>query len=223
MALPLPHNMSLIEAAAIPEVFLTAYQALIWLGKEHKGETVLIHAGGRGVGPAAIQLAKAQGASVLVTASSGKHQACKELGADLAIDYQTQDFHEKVLAYTDGRGVDVIIDFVAAPYFQQNIDSLATDGRLVLLATLGGGKIENFDLREVLIKRLQLTGSTLRARNQEYQITLTQAFSAFALPLFQNKQIKPVIDKVFDWKEVQEAHKHMEANKNIGKIVLKIS
>jgi NADPH:quinone reductase-like Zn-dependent oxidoreductase len=128
-----------------------------------------------------------------------------------------------VAAYTDGRGVDVIIDFVAAPYFHQNIDSLATDGRLVLLATLGGGKIENFDLRKVLIKRLQITGSTLRARSLEYQMALNQAFSAFAFSLFQKKQIKPVIDKVFDWKEVQEAHKYMEANKNIGKIVLKIT
>jgi tumor protein p53-inducible protein 3 len=223
MALPLPENLDLTEAAAIPEVFLTAYQALFWLGKLQKGETVLIHAGGSGVGTAAIQLAKAQDATIIITASSGKHHTCLHLGANFAIDYKTQDFQEKVAAYTAEKGVNVIIDFVAAPYFHQNIDCLATDGRLVLLATLGGGKIENFDLRKILIKRLQILGSTLRARNLDYQIALTQAFSAFALPLFQNKQIKPVIDSVFDWKEVQAAHKYMEANKNIGKIVLKIS
>ena len=223
MAMPLPANVSLTAAAAIPEVFLTAYQALFWLGKLQKGEMVLIHAGGSGVGTAAIQLAKAYEASVIITASAGKHQICLDLGADEAIDYQTQDFKEKVREYTDEKGVNVIVDFVAAPYFHQNIDSLATDGRLVLLATLGGGKVENFDLRKVLSKRLQIIGSTLRARSLEYQIALTEAFSAFAMPGFQQGEIKPIIDKVFDWKEVQEAHRYMEANKNTGKIVLKIS
>lgn len=223
MAMPLPANVSPIEAAAIPEVFLTAYQALFWLGKLQKGETVLIHAGGSGVGTAAIQLAKAVETKIMVTASGGKHQVCLDLGADEAIDYQTQDFKEKVREYTDEKGVNVIIDFIAAPYFHQNIDSLATDGRLVLLATLGGGKVENFDLRKVLSKRLQIIGSTLRARSQDYQVALTQAFSAFAMPRFQQEILKPIIDKVFDWKEVQEAHRYMEANKNTGKIVLKIS
>ncbi len=222
MALPLPENLDLTEATAIPEVFLTAYQALFWLGKLQKRETVLIHAGGSGVGTAAIQLAKAQEATIIITASAGKHKACLELGADLAVDYNTQDFQEEVSAFTGEKGVDVIIDFIAANYFHQNIDSLATDGRLVLLATLGGGKIDNFDLRKILIKCLQITGSTLRARSLDYQIALTQAFSSFALPLFQKKQIKPVIDKVFDWKDVQDAHKYMEAYKNIGKIVLKV-
>ena len=223
MALPLPGNIDLIEAAAIPEVFLTAYQALCWLGKLQKGETVLLHAGGSGVGTAAIQLAKALEAKIMVTASAGKHQVCLDLGAHWAIDYQTQDFQEKVMEYTANKGVDVIIDFVAAPYFQQNIESLGADGRLVLLAMLGGGKIENFDLRKVLIKRLQIIGSTLRARSLDYQIALTQDFSQFAMPRFQRGEIKPIVDTVFDWKDVQEAHRYMEANKNIGKIVLKIS
>lgn len=223
MALPVPDNISRVEAAAIPEVFLTAYQALFWLGKLQKSETVLIHAGGSGVGTAAIQLAKVLEAKIIVTASAGKHQVCLDLGAHWAIDYQTQNFKEKVEEYTAKKGVDVIIDFVAAPYFQQNIDSLSVDGRLVLLATLGGGKIANFDLRKVLIKRLQLIGSTLRARSLDYQIALTEAFSQFALPRFQQGEIRPIIDKVFNWKEVQAAHRYMEANKNTGKIVLKIT
>ena len=223
MAMPLPGNANLIEAAAIPEVFLTAYQALFWLGKLQKGEAVLIHAGGSGVGTAAIQLAKALETKIIVTASGGKHQVCLDLGAAWAIDYQTQDFKKKVREYTDENGVNVIIDFVAAPYFHQNIDSLSIDGRLVLLATLGGGQVENIDLRKVLSKRLQIIGSTLRARSLDYQVALTQAFAAFAMPRFQQGEIKPIIDKVFDWKEVQEAHRYMEANKNIGKIVLKIS
>lgn len=223
MALPLPEHLDQIEAAAIPEVFLTAYQALFWLGKLQKGEAVLIHAGGSGVGTAAIQLAKALEAKIMVTASAGKHQVCLDLGADWAIDYKSENFQEKVKEYTDAKGVDVIVDFVAAPYFLQNIDSLSTDGRLVLLAVLGGGKVENLDLRKILIKRIQIKGSTLRARSLEYQIALMQAFSSFAMPLFERGEIKPIIDKIFDWKEVQEAHKHMEANKNTGKVILKIT
>lgn len=223
MAMPIPDNLTMEEAAAIPEVFLTAFQALVWLGKLQEGERALIHAGASGVGTAAIQLARAKKAEVLVTASEGKLHACKELGAHKAINYKEVLFDDEVLAYTNGEGVDVIVDFIAGPYFNQNLDCLRTDGRLVILASLGGGKVEEADLRKILVKRLQVMGSTLRSRSKEYQIQLTQEMSAFALPYFKSGSIKPVIDSVYDWADVAEAHRYMEQNKNIGKIVLRIN
>jgi putative PIG3 family NAD(P)H quinone oxidoreductase len=223
MATPIPENISMEEAAAIPEVFLTAYQALVWLGKLQAGERVLLHAGASGVGTAAIQLARAMQAEVLVTASEHKLKACLELGAHKAINYKEAPFEDEVLAYTNSEGVDVIVDFIAGPYFKQNVECLRLDGRLVLLATMGGGKVEEFDLRKVLVKRLQVIGSTLRSRTRDYQIRLAKEMSAFALPLFESGTIKPVIDSVYDWQDVAEAHRYMEANQNIGKIVLKVS
>lgn len=223
MAMPVPKHLSMEEAVAIPEVFLTAFQALKWLGKVSANEYVLIHAGASGVGTAAIQLAREMGAHILVTASSAKHQVCLNLGAEVAIDYKTTPFDTKVLEITQGKGADVIIDFIAANYFQQNIDCLTTDGRLILLATLSGGKINEFDLRKILTKRLQIIGSTLRSRSKAYQIELTQQMAAFALPRFEDGRLKPIIDCVLDWHQVQEAHKLMESNQNVGKIVLKVS
>ncbi|WP_162427656.1 NAD(P)H-quinone oxidoreductase [Pontibacter pudoricolor] len=222
MAMPIPDNLSFEEAAAIPEVFLTAWQALTWLGKLQPGERVLIHAGASGVGTAAIQLARALKAEVLVTASEGKLQTCKELGAHKAINYKEVPFEDEVLAYTNNEGVDVIIDFIAGPYFNQNLDCLRLDGRLVILASLGGGKVDNVDLRKILSKRLQVIGTTLRSRSKEYQIKLTEDLSHFALPLFKEGKLKPVIDSVYSWEDVAEAHRYMEQNKNIGKIVLRV-
>lgn len=222
MAMPIPKGISIVQAAAIPEVFLTAFQSVVWLGKLKAKEHILIHAGASGVGTAAIQLSRAQEARVIVTASAQKHQACRNLGAELAIDYAAGPFVVKVQDFTNGRGVDVIIDFIAGPYFEQNIECLKTDGRLILLASLGGGKIESFDLRKILTKRLMLIGSTLRSRPPDYQIMLTKEFAALALPLFPEGTLKPVVDKVFNWHMVSDAHRYMEANKNIGKIVLEI-
>ncbi|MCC9137206.1 NAD(P)H-quinone oxidoreductase [Pontibacter silvestris] len=223
MAMPLPDSVSMEEAAAIPEVFLTAYQALVWLGKLEAGERALVHAGASGVGTAAIQLARAIGAEVLVTASENKLQACLDLGAHKAINYREASFEDEVLAYTNSEGIDVIIDFVAASYFKSNIECLRLDGRMVMLASLGGGKVDEFDLRKILMKRLHIMGSTLRSRSLDYQIKLTQEMSAFTMPLFKDGSIKPVVDSVFDWEDVADAHRHMEENKNIGKIVLKIA
>ncbi|MFW5761261.1 MAG: NAD(P)H-quinone oxidoreductase [Cyclobacteriaceae bacterium] len=220
MAMPIPDNLTMAEAAAVPEVFLTAYQALQWLGKLSKGEKVLIHAGASGVGTAAIQLAKQMGAEVIVTASAGKHEVCKKLGADLAIDYKNEDF---VAIVKEQGGVDLIIDFIGAGYFNQNINCLKMDGRMVMLALIGGAKVEEVDLRKVLGKRLNIMGSTLRARSLDYQIALTQDFAAFALPLLSNGSLKPVIDSEYSWQEVADAHRYMEANKNAGKIILKIA
>ncbi len=224
MALPVPDVLTLPEAAAVPEVFLTAYQALHWLGKLQMGERVLIHAGASGVGTAAIQLARAMGAGdVIVTASAAKHQRCRDLGANYTIDYQAYDFKEEVMQITNGEGVDLVLDFVAAPYFERNIGVLRTDGRMVLLALLGGSHVEHFNLGNLLKKRLQISASTLRSRSLDYQINLTQAFADFALPLLADGSLRPVVDRIYDWKEVQQAHQRMEANQNSGKLVLKIT
>lgn len=222
MAMPVPENFSAIEAAAIPEVFLTAFQSLVWYGKLTAGEKVLIHAGGSGVGTAAIQIAREIGAEIFITASSQKHKACIGLGAAKAIDYKAEEFDKVIFEFNGGRGVDLIIDFIAGPYFKKNIDLLRTDGRLILLATLGGGSVDELDLRKILSKRLTVTGSTLRSRNLDYQIKLTTDFKESILPKISSGKIKPVIDSVFALEDVSKAHRYMEENKNTGKIVLRI-
>lgn len=223
IAMPVPENLSLEAAAGVPEVFLTAYQALVWLAKMKAGERLLVHAGASGVGTAAIQLAKLIGAECLVTASASKHETCLELGAIKAIDYKNEDFEEAIKSYTNGEGVDVIIDFIGAPYLQKNVNILAVEGRLVQLAMMGGVRLEQFDMRNILFKRLNIMGSTLRARDLSYKIELTQAFQAFAWEAFKAGKLRPVIDAVYSWEKVAEAHRYMESNRNIGKIILKIS
>lgn len=223
MALAIPANLSFTEAAAIPEVFMTAYQALVWLARLQKGERVLIHAGASGVGTAAIQLAREMGAEIFITASGAKHAICRELGARHTINYREESFKEKIEELTGGEGVDVIIDFVAAPYFQDNLSSLKTDGRLVMLALLGGPKLSEANLAPVLQKRVSILGSTLRSRSLEYQCRLSQELATFLLPRLQEGKVKPVVDTVFPWAEVSAAHAYMEANKNQGKIVLDLS
>lgn len=222
MALRLPLGMSFTKAAAIPEAFLTAFQALYWLGELQAGETVLIHAGGSGVGTAAIQLARQSEATIFVTASAGKHPLCLDLGAHKAIDYQREQFDEVVLEATNGRGVDVIIDFIGAPYFQQNINSLATDGRLVLLSLLGGNQMASVPVSKLLRKRLRITGSTLRARSLAYKKQLTADFRHRFWPLFMEGKLFSVVDSIYDWGEAAAAHRYMEANQNQGKIILTI-
>lgn len=222
--IPIPDSWSFEEAAAIPEVFLTAYQAIFYLAKFQKGESILIHAGASGVGTAAIQLVKSLGAkNIIITASAPKHEICKSLGATHTIDYKTQDFEKEVLQITNNQGVDVVIDFLSAAYIQRNINSLGMDGRMVMLALMGGIQVENLFIAKILTKRLHIMGSTLRARTLDYKIQLTKDMVNYALPKFQTKELRPVIDSVFDWKEVVEAHKYMEANKNQGKIILKVS
>lgn len=223
MAIRIPDNLSFEQAAAIPEAFLTAYQSIVWLAELKSAEYILIHAGASGVGTAAIQIARELGAKIIITASAEKHFICRELGAEILIDYKTQNFKDVVLKATNNYGADVIIDFIGAKYFKDNIDSLTRDGRLILLATLSGGNVENFDVRQILVKRLKIIGSTLRSRTLEYQIKLTKDFKEFAYDKISSGRIKPVIDKIFDWKDVVKAHKRMEENKNIGKIVLRIS
>lgn len=223
MALPLPGNLSFTKAAAIPEVFLTAFQALHWLADLKANETVLIHAGAGGVGTAAIQLCQRIGARVIVTASARKHELCLKLGAERAFDYEREDWVAGTRAATDGKGANVVLDFVGAPYWPQNIDVLALDGRLVLLGFLGGTRLEeSFDLAPLLMKRLRIIGSTLRSRSPDYKMQLTEDFRDQYWAAFAEGHLRPIVDSIYDWEEVAEAHRYMEANANQGKIVLTI-
>ncbi|MCR2802764.1 NAD(P)H-quinone oxidoreductase [Paenibacillus soyae] len=224
MAMSVPEGFTFAEAAAIPEVFLTAYLNLIRLGALTSGQTVLIHAGASGVGTAAIQLAKARGATVIVTAGSqAKREACLGLGADLALDYHEGPFLPAVREYTQGRGVNVVMDFAGASYWEQNVSALALDGKLILVGLLGGSKAKDIDLGVLLSRRLQVIGSSLRTLSAERKAELTAAFASDVLPLFRDGRMKPVIDSEWDWSRAQEAHEHMEQNRNIGKIILNIS
>jgi tumor protein p53-inducible protein 3 len=221
MAMPIPEGWEFSQAAAVPEVFLTAFQALRWVGNLRKGETVLLHAGASGVGTAAIQLAKKMGATVLVTASSGKHALCLDLGADHAIDYRKGPFLEKVEELTEGKGVNLIVDPVGGDYFDQNIKALQRDGRLVMLAVMAGGKT-SASIGPIVFKRLQILGTTLRSRTPDYQIRLTREFMEFAYDDLVAQTICPVVDEVYHWHDVAKAHRYMEANLSAGKVILQI-
>jgi putative PIG3 family NAD(P)H quinone oxidoreductase len=220
MAMAVPPGLSMTEAAAIPEVFLTAYQALHWLGDMQADDHVLIHAGASGVGTAAIQLVKQAGAHPYITASAPKHDVCHELGAEATIDYRSEDFAERIQDVTAGRGVDITLDFIGAPYFHKNVASLAVDGRIIQLATLGGSTVSEVSLRALMAKRVHLLASTLRSRSPDYKVRLTSAFAADCLPQFVDGALQPVIDSTFDWAEASAAHRRMENNENVGKIVL---
>ncbi|MEO1260073.1 MAG: NAD(P)H-quinone oxidoreductase [Bacteroidota bacterium] len=222
MLMPIPDNLEIEQAAGIAEAFLTAWQAVVWLANLQPSEDILIHAGASGVGTAAIQIANSIGANIWVTASPGKHPLCEQLGAAECIDYRTQDFVKTISEKRKG-GVDVLIDFIGAPYFSKNLQALGIDGRMVMLGFMGGMKIEQLNLAPVLFKRLKVMGSTLRARRLDYKIKLTRDFKENCLPQFSSGVIRPVIDSVFDWQEVQKAHAYMEANKNQGKVILKIA
>jgi putative PIG3 family NAD(P)H quinone oxidoreductase len=222
MAMAVPPGLSMEEAAAIPEVFLTAYQSLHWLGGLKAGHDVLIHAGASGVGTAATQLVRIAGARPVVTASAPKHEVCRSVGAEAAIDYETEDFAERVDALTEGRGVDIILDFIGAPYFHRNVQSLAVDGRIVQLATLGGATVEEVSLRDLMAKRAHLLATTLRSRSREYKVQLTQEFAADLLPRFVEGDLQPVIDSTYLWTQAADAHRRMENDENAGKIVLRV-
>ncbi|MGA7104110.1 MAG: NAD(P)H-quinone oxidoreductase [Candidatus Deferrimicrobiaceae bacterium] len=223
MAMRIPDNLSYEEAATIPEAFLTAYHNLFSLGGLTPGMTVLVHAGGSGVGTAAIQLIREAGALSLVTAgSSPKISRCLDLGAGAGWNYREGPFAAWVAARTEGRGVDLILDLVGALYFEQNIKSLAEDGKLILIGTMGGAVAERVNLLDLLFRRLQILGTSLRSLDTARKIGLTQRFSGFALPRFADGRLRPVIDSVRDWTEVASAHLRMESNENVGKIVLRI-
>lgn len=221
LAFTLPEDLSWEQGAAIPEAFLTAYHALSLLAQTLRNESVLIHAGASGVGTAAIQLMRHAGANIWVTASAEKHEACRALGATHTIDYRKDNFSEFILTYSTG--VDVILDTIGAPYWEQNLRVLRPDGRMVMLAAMGGARLENTTLAPLLLKRLSLFGSTLRNRPLSEKIALVQSFWRFARDKFQDKTFVPVIDSVFDWREAATAHERMAQNLTIGKIVLRVS
>jgi tumor protein p53-inducible protein 3 len=220
MLLRLPDEWSFAQGAAVPEVWLTAFVNLFLEGNLEKGETVLIHAGGSGVGTAAIQLAHAVGARVFITAGAPeKLKTGRELGADLTINYKEQDFYQVIITATDGEGVNLILDPVGADYLARNVALLRPFGRMVLIGLLSGSRGE-LELSHVLRKRLRLIGSTLRTRPPAEKISITREFETRFLPMLVSGELKPIIDTTFPLREAQAAHEYVRQNRNIGKVVL---
>ena len=220
--LPLPAGLSLAEAAAIPETFFTVWSNVFERGGLAEGESFLVHGGSSGIGTTAIQLARAFGARVFTTAGSAeKCEACRALGAELAINYREQDFVEAVKEATEGRGVDLILDMVGGDYVARNIASLAPDGRLVYIAFLSGPKVE-LNLLPVMLKRLSITGSTLRARSVAFKGAIAEQLREKVWPLIEAGRVKPVLFKSFPLAEAAEAHRLMESSGHIGKFVLTV-
>lgn len=222
MAIPIPPSLSFEQAAGIPEVFLTAYLNLFTLGGLRAGDTALIHSGASGVGTAAIQLVRESGARAIITVGSAEKAArCRELGAVAAINYREGPFEPGVMAATDGRGVQVIVDTVGAPYWEQNLACLALAGRLIILASQGGSTLQ-VDLGVVQRKRARVIGSVLRPLPLDEKVALTNAFKDFALDRFADGRLIPVVDSVYDLADAPAAHRHMESNANVGKIILRV-
>ncbi len=221
MAIPVPSHLSLVEAAAIPEAFLTAREALFTLGRLQAQGRVLIHAAAGGVGSAAVQLAKAAGAQVFATASGTKLDFVKSLGANCVIDYKSQDFAAVVAEQTQKRGVDAVLDFIGATYFEQHVKCLSVGGRLVVIGVMGGPTV-TLNLGTLLFKRHQILGLVMRARPLADKLAITAGFVRESLPLFAQGLLKPIVDSVFDFEQAGIAHERMEKNENVGKIVLRV-
>ncbi|CAB4978129.1 unannotated protein [freshwater metagenome] len=217
----IPTTVSVEDAAAIPEVWITAFDALVAQGGLTSGRTALVHAGASGVGTAAIQICKALGARVIVTASAGKLAACRELGADLAVDYASGDFVAECESFTNGVGIDVVLDVIGGDYVDKNIAAIRVGGRIVQVGTMGGGRTE-VSIGMLLPKRASLIGTVLRARPLAEKIAITQRFSKEILPLFDSGLVKPVIDSRYALSAIAEAHAYMETNANVGKILIDV-
>lgn len=218
--LPVPRGLSDMEAACLPETFFTVWSNVFDRGRLHAGETFLVQGGTSGIGVTAIQMAKALGATVIATAGSDeKCQACLKLGADHAINYKTQDFAEEAKKLTGGKGVDVILDMVAGGYVAREVECLAEDGRLVIIAVQGGVKSE-FNAGLVLRRRLQITGSTLRPRPVAFKGAIAASLKAKVWPLLEAGKIRQVIHSTFAAADAAKAHALMETNQHIGKIGL---
>ena len=221
-AMAVPAGMSLHDAAAIPEVFITAWDALVVQGGLTSGRWAMVHAGASGVGTAAIQICKAIGARIIVTCSSGKVQSCKDLGADVVVDYGSQDFVEEVQKATNGKGVDVVLDVIGGDYVERNIASLAVKGHIIQVGVMAGKPVA-FNVGLLLAKRASITGTVLRARPLDEKIAITQRFIAEMLPLFGTGALKPVIDSSYPIAEIAKGHEFMALNGNVGKIVIDIA
>jgi putative PIG3 family NAD(P)H quinone oxidoreductase len=219
MAMAVPDGVRVEDAAAIPEVFITAYDALVAQGGLTSGRTALVHAGASGVGTAAIQIARAIGARVAVTCSAGKVDACRDLGADLVVDYGSEDFAHAVAEWTGGRGVDVVLDVIGGEYLERNIDAVRTQGRIIQVGVMGDGTAR-FPIGKLLPKRAALIGTVLRARPIDQKIAITQRFADEMLPLLSSGVMRPVIDSRYPLDAIAEAHTYMESNANVGKILI---
>lgn len=222
-ALPWPKGYDAIRAAALPETFFTVWANLFMMAGLKAGETVLIHGGSSGIGTTAIQLARATGATVFTTVGNAeKAEACRTLGAVRAINYRTEDFAAVVKAETKG-GVDVILDMIAAAYFDRNLASLARDGRLSIISLLGGAVAEKANLAPIMVKRLRLIGSTMRPRTAAEKQEIRDELREKVWPLIEAGEVAPVIHKVFDFDAVVDAHRLMESSDHIGKIMLRVA
>lgn len=222
LCLPVPEGLNTTEAAALPETFFTVWSNVFERGALTRGEKLLVHGGTSGIGTTAIQLVKQFDASILVTAGSeAKCQACIDLGADAAINYREQDFVEEIKTYTDGKGVNLILDMVGGDYLERNIKCLAPEGRLVQIALQKGPKT-SINLLPIMLKRLTLTGSTLRARSVEFKAAIAVQMREKVWPLFADGRIKPIIYKYFDLTDAKDAHRLMESSQHIGKILLTV-
>uniref|UniRef100_A0A673UZP4 Tumor protein p53 inducible protein 3 n=2 Tax=Suricata suricatta TaxID=37032 RepID=A0A673UZP4_SURSU len=226
LLMPIPAGLTLSQAAAIPEAWLTAFQLLHLLGNVQAGDSVLIHAGSSGVGTAAIQLARLAGAIPLVTAGSQhKLQMAEKLGAAAGFNYREEDFSEATLKFTKGAGVNLILDCIGGSYWEKNVNCLASDGRWVLYGLMGGTDIHGPLFSKLLFKRGSLITTLLRSRDQKYKQMLVEAFTKQILPHFSTEspqRLLPVLDRVYPATAIQEAHEYMESNKNVGKIVLEL-
>ena len=221
LCLPRPKALSMLEAAGVPETYFTVYDNVFTRGRLAKGETLLVHGGSSGIGSTAIQLAKHFGATVIATAGSPeKCDFCRKIGADHAIDYRAQDFVVEVLKITEKRGVDVILDMVGGPYIPKNISLLALDGRLVQIAFLQGSMVEKFNLLPVMVKRLTLTGSTLRPRTLAQKAAVARELRDKVWPLLDSGAVKPLIHATFPTEQTREAHALMESSAHLGKIMV---
>ncbi len=220
--LPIPAGLDFVAAAALPETFFTVWTNVFERGRLAAGETLLVHGGSSGIGTTAIQLARAFGARVFATAGSPeKCAACARLGAERAIDYRREDFVAVVNELTGGRGVDVILDMVGGSYLSRNVAALAVEGRLVQIALLEGAKAE-IDFGRVMVRRLTLTGSTLRPRSVEQKGAIARALAEKVWPLLASGQVRPILDRTFPLAEAAAAHALMESSRHIGKIVLTV-
>jgi len=218
--LPVPRGLDLVAAAAIPETYFTVWTNVFERGRLEGGETLLVHGGASGIGTTAIQLARARGARVFATAGSAeKCAACERLGAERAINYREEDFVAVVRGLTGGRGVDVVLDMVGGEYFARNVEVLATEGRLVEIATLHGAKAE-LNIQTIMQRRLTITGSTLRARPVAEKGTIAAAVRQHVWPLIEAGAVKPVVYATFPLRNAADAHRVMEADTHIGKLVL---
>ena len=221
-AMRIPTGIAVADAAAIPEVFITAWDALVVQGVLTSGRWALVHAGGSGVGTAAIQICKAIGARIVVTCSAGKVAACRALGADVVVDYGSQDFVAEVASVTAGAGVDVVLDVIGGDYLERNIAALATKGRIIQVGVMAGKPVL-FNVGALLGKRASIIGTLLRARPVEEKISTSQRFASEVLPLFDAGVLQPVIDRRYQLDDIAAAHEYMASNGNTGKIVIDIA